>query len=229
MVIIEEYCKKLQEALLMEFGGRVCYIGLQGSYLRGEVTEHSDIDIMFVLDTLDIKDMDTYRSILEKVGNENEAYGFICSREDLRNWNPMEICQLLYTTKNLYGTLQDYVPKWTVEDEENYIKMSLNNLYHGICHSYIHAAKEKVETKFLSFYKSAFFILKNTQFLKNYRRNENTAVFILKKAELVKELEGEDKAVMERLLYLTDGGNSDIGIDLPLLFHWCQHKMVDFI
>ncbi|MBQ9141799.1 MAG: nucleotidyltransferase domain-containing protein [Lachnospiraceae bacterium] len=29
-----------------EFGDRLLYVGLQGSYLRGEATESSDIDIM---------------------------------------------------------------------------------------------------------------------------------------------------------------------------------------
>ena len=48
------------------FGNRLLYVGLQGSWLRGEANETSDIDIMVILDRFSVKDMDAYREILKK-------------------------------------------------------------------------------------------------------------------------------------------------------------------
>lgn len=33
-------------------------------------------------------------------------------------------------------------PQYTIEDEGNYAKLSLNNLFHEICHRYVHADRE---------------------------------------------------------------------------------------
>ena len=61
MVNIESYISRLRELLQARFGGRLLYVGLQGSYLRGEATDDSDIDIMVILDKLNVADLDAYR------------------------------------------------------------------------------------------------------------------------------------------------------------------------
>ncbi len=222
---INDYCQRLKDALLSEFGEKVCYIGLQGSYLRGEATENSDIDIMVILETLTIKEMDVYRSIIEKLGDFEKSCGFICSKIDMANWNPLECCQLKYTTKNLYGVLEDFLPEWSIEDEVNYIKVSLNNLYHALCHSYIHSDRKTLADDLLFHYKSAFFILQNTYFLENCRLGAPNAAFVLSKAELAKKLQGDDKAVLETTLFLINGGPVDFDKHFELLLNWCQNKM----
>ena len=70
------------------FGERLLYIGLQGSYLRGEAHENSDIDIMVILDGFSVRDMDTYRGILKKIGFYEKSCGFICGKEEMKRWNP---------------------------------------------------------------------------------------------------------------------------------------------
>ena len=52
MIRIEEYIDGLTDILADAFGERLVYIGLQGSYLRNEATENSDIDIMAVIDDI---------------------------------------------------------------------------------------------------------------------------------------------------------------------------------
>ena len=37
---LEKFCGRLDE----KFSGRICFLGLQGSYARGEAKESSDID-----------------------------------------------------------------------------------------------------------------------------------------------------------------------------------------
>ena len=64
MIRIEEYTQKLIDLLKHAFSDRLVYVGLQGSYLRQEATDTSDIDIMAVIDDLDFADLDRYRSVL---------------------------------------------------------------------------------------------------------------------------------------------------------------------
>jgi len=54
MICTEVYLSKLVDLLRAQFGSRLVYVGLQGSYPRGEATEHSDIDIMVVIAQLSV-------------------------------------------------------------------------------------------------------------------------------------------------------------------------------
>ena len=166
MVNIENYITRLLDLLHAEFAHRLVYVGLQGSYLRGEATQSSDIDIMVVIEGLTTSDLTAYRGILERLGDFDKSCGFICSREDLANWNPLEICNLLYSTKDYFGVVRELVPAYTREDIRNFVKMSLNNLYHEICHRYIHQDTQKNEAALPFTYKGAFFILQNLHYLR---------------------------------------------------------------
>lgn len=46
MFNLSEYMKNLTSELTRVFGDRLFYIGLQGSYARGEADESSDLDVM---------------------------------------------------------------------------------------------------------------------------------------------------------------------------------------
>ena len=107
MSILEDHLEKLISECRSAFGERLVYLGLQGSYLRGEATEQSDIDIMTVIDGLCADDMDIYREILKKIGGYERSCGFICGRDELLHWNPLEVCQLHHMTKDLLGVLTD--------------------------------------------------------------------------------------------------------------------------
>ncbi|MBQ3648978.1 MAG: nucleotidyltransferase domain-containing protein, partial [Treponema sp.] len=82
---INNYLEKLLARCKESFGDRLVYVGLQGSYLRGEATENSDIDVMLVLDGFSVEDMKTYRGILKEIGWYEKSCGFICGKEDLAN------------------------------------------------------------------------------------------------------------------------------------------------
>ena len=66
MVNIEHYIINLTELLRQKFGTQLLYIGLQGSYLRNEATENSDIDVVVILDALTINDINTYNDNIKK-------------------------------------------------------------------------------------------------------------------------------------------------------------------
>ena len=96
MIDCKKYLAYLTEQLGQKFSDRLLYIGLQGSYLRGEADEDSDFDVMLVLDELTPADLDAYREILQNSGHYEKSCGFVCGREDLANWNPLELCHLLH-------------------------------------------------------------------------------------------------------------------------------------
>ena len=218
MVNIEHYITSLTELLCQRFGTRLLYIGLQGSYLRNEATENSDIDIMVILDGLDPSDLAAYRSVIASVDHFDKSCGFICSKEDLAKWNPLEICHLIHSTKDYYGTLQDFVPAYNEQDIRNFIKLSVGNLYHEICHQYIHADLDANKSHLPGVYKGVFFILQNLHYL-------TSGQFIGTKAELVQALSGKNRAVLERSMAMNSGTEFDFEDSFHLLFTWCQETL----
>ena len=218
MVNIQCYISRLTDLLKARFGDRLLYVGLQGSYLRGEATEDSDIDIMVILDELGVSDLDAYREIIQSLENYDKSCGFICGKADLANWNPLEIRNLLGSTKDYYGRLRDFVPMHTEQDVRNFVKMSLNNLYHEICHRYIHADRDTNAACLPGTYKGVFFILQNLHCLR-------TGDFIGTKAELLKALEGKDRAVLERAVAMKKGESFEFVDSYALLFAWCRDTL----
>lgn len=218
VVDIECYIERLTELLKEDFGSRLLYVGLQGSFLRGEATEYSDIDIMVVIDPLSVSDLDRYRSAIRSLECFDKSCGFICSREDLANWNPLEICHLIHTTKDYFGALRELVPSYTDGDILNFVKLSVNNLYHELCHRYIHADFAKNVAKLPGTYKGVFFILQNLYYL-TYGK------FVATKAELLQLSEGKDHEVLERSMTLNNCEKFDFGESFELLFTWCQETL----
>ena len=77
----DTYIAALTEKLRAAFGDRLVYIGLQGSYLRGEATETSDIDVMVVLRRMTPADLSAYRRAIEELPDAEKSCGFICGAE----------------------------------------------------------------------------------------------------------------------------------------------------
>ena len=206
------YLNNLISGLRASFGDRLLYVGLQGSWLRGEANENSDIDVMVILDRFSVQDMDQYQEILKQVGFYERSCGFICGCEEMLHWNPLEVCQLRHTTKDLFGVLADHLPSAAREDEVNYVKLSLGDLYHELCHRYIHAERDKNAAKFRGACKGVFFLVQNLHYLESGR-------FLLTKGELKEAVSAEDRRALE-LAELPDG--FDFERAFSVLFEWCQ-------
>ena len=67
MVEIENWMGELAEKLTGRFGPRLLFLGLQGSYGRGEANENSDIDVAVVLDRVELAYLDAYRAIARQM------------------------------------------------------------------------------------------------------------------------------------------------------------------
>ena len=215
----DQYISSLLVCLMPLLGERLLYVGLQGSYLRGEATESSDIDIMVVVDAMTVADLDAYRQAVMSLPDANKSCGFICGKEELLHWNPLEICHLLHSTKDYHGVLTDLVPTYTRDDMIAFVKLSLGNLYHEICHRYVHADPEMNVAALPGTYKQVFFILQNLHFLE-------TGIFVGTKQELLAALSGKDKQVLETSISLGFGRSFDFEEAFALLYAWCQEALV---
>ena len=212
MIELDAYLDRLISACRMRFGERLLYIGLQGSYMRNEADEDSDIDIMLILDHLSVADMDAYRDILNCAGYPEKACGFICGREEIEHWNPLEVCQLRHTTRDLLGALADHLPDSTREDEVNYVKLGLGNLYHELCHRYIHSGRARSMEKLREAGKGLFFLIQNLYYLES-------GVFITTRSALKDRVCPADRDMLA-LGELPEGYDFDRAF--PAVIAWCQ-------
>lgn len=218
MIDVENYIAEITAKLRAKFGERLVYVGLQGSYLRGEATDTSDVDVMVVLDRLSVDDLDGYRAIVESLPRPDLSCGFICGADDLAKWNPLEICHLLHTTRDCFGSLAELVPDHDERDLRNFVKMSVNNLYHELCHGYIHADRAEFAVRLPALYKSTFFVLQNLHYLRG-------GEFAQSKRQLLSMLDGADREVLDRAMRLSAGEGFDFSDNYRLIFNWCRNTM----
>lgn len=218
MFRVDEYLHDLVISMKEVFGDRLLYVGLQGSYLREEATENSDIDIMVIINNLSVQDLDTYREIISQMEDYEKSCGFICGLDELSKWNPLELCHILHSTKDYYGKLSLLTPEYSERDIINFIKVSLGNLYHEMCHRYLHADRRKNYQKLPMTYKNVFFILQNVYYLK-------TGVFCVTKKELLGILNETDKEIMEMSLEISSNETYNFEQAFEKLFLWCQKML----
>ncbi len=216
MFDLNEYINNFLDEAKAVYKERLLYVGLQGSYLRGEAHEQSDIDVMVVIDGFCVEDMNAYRDMLERIGYSEKACGFICGRDEMKTWTPLETIQLLNTTKDLYGNLEEFLPKAGREEEIIYVKTSLGNLYHELCHRYIHADRDKNIRKFRATLKGFFFLIQNIYYLEN-------GVFIKTKRELKEVVNDEDKKIL-MMAELPD--DYDFDKEFDTVIEWCKKAFV---
>ena len=219
MFRVDEYLNKLIILMKDVFGDRLLYVGLQGSYLREEATENSDIDIMVIINNLSVQDLDSYREIIVQMEHYEKSCGFICGMDEFSKWNPLELCHILYSTKDYYGNLFSLIPEYSEEDIINFIKVSLGNMYHEMCHGYLHADRIQNYQKLPMTFKNVFFILQNIYYLK-------TGVFCLTKKELLCKLGETDKEIMRLSLEINSNEVYDFEQAFEKLFLWCQKTLI---
>lgn len=91
MVDINRWTADFIDKLRAEFGERLRFAGLQGSYRRGEATEKSDIDMVVVLDGLTPADLSRYRALVREMPEADKACGFLCGTMELQAWPRMTV------------------------------------------------------------------------------------------------------------------------------------------
>lgn len=109
MIDITVWMRNFLQALNETFRERVWFVGLQGSYGRGEATETSDIDIVVILDQLSAADIQKYNTMLDTLSNRELICGFLSGRDELLNWESSDLFQFFMTQLLYKGVLMNYL------------------------------------------------------------------------------------------------------------------------
>ena len=113
---IDEWLNLAIEKLKKTFSENLIFVGLQGSYNRGEATSNSDIDLVVILDEMSFEDLKEYRKIINEMPDKELACGFISGKDELQNWSKADLFQFFYDTKPLAGNLEDIIQPPAIED-----------------------------------------------------------------------------------------------------------------
>lgn len=212
MVNVSEWMNELVKALDKEFSHRLWFVGLQGSYNRGEATDQSDIDAVVILDKISVSDIKAYNEILDALPHRDLACGFFSGKDEIFGWEPSDLLNLYYDTTPVFGSLDDLKSLITADAVDRAIKIGACNIYHGCVHNMLYDKSEEILT---SLYKSAFFVVQAICFKK-------TGIFTGSKNELLKVAEKPEKEIISILLSLKNGEEGDFDIMSQTLFGWTK-------
>lgn len=190
MINAEQWVREVLSKAQQAFGERLLYLGLQGSYRRGEATETSDIDLVVLLDTLDLNDLDIYREIVHAQPEGEKACGFICGIKEFSNWPRYELFPLKMDTADFYNRFDDFLPPITRQDIQTGAKIAAAGLFHLLTHSYLYANAESRPEILKGAFKSAFFVLQSAHYLE-------TGVYLTSKKDLLSHVSGNEKKILE--------------------------------
>ncbi|MDE7371394.1 MAG: nucleotidyltransferase domain-containing protein [Desulfovibrio sp.] len=118
------------EALKQAFGPRLRFVGLQGSYRRGEATETSDIDLCVILDQLDAADLSTIRAVVDALPEGEKAAGFVAAAPELAAWPAFELFAFAKDMDTCYGEFAPLLPPITKADIFLGVRTAVAELYH---------------------------------------------------------------------------------------------------
>ena len=92
-VSLDMWLGEYMEAVQVQFGPRVWFIGLQGSFGRGEATAESDLDVVLILDAVSAADLRAYSAMLDRLPERERVCGFVSGKGELLAWEPADLFQ----------------------------------------------------------------------------------------------------------------------------------------
>ena len=217
MVDITTWMNDFLQNLNHTFENRVWFVGLQGSYGRGEATETSDIDVVVILDELSAMDIQTYNNMLDTMSHRELICGFLSGKKEVMNWEPYDLFQFCYDTTPIKGSLDEVL---TVVDESavnRAIKFGACNIFHGCIHNMLH---EKSEEILRGLYKSASFVIQAIVF-------KQTGNYIKHQEELLVASMPDEQVIINTFLSLKKGGTVDFIPMSEILFAWSKKWIAD--
>ncbi len=210
---MDTFLKTLQET----FGDRVWFVGLQGSYGRGEATETSDIDVVVILDELSAKDIEAYNRMLNILSHRELICGFLSGKDELLNWEPSDLFQFYYDTKPILGSLDSLLPLIDTAAVKRAIKTGACNIYHGCVHNMLY---EKSEEILRGLYKSAAFVIQAIAF-------QQTGTYISHQKDLLSVVAPDERVIVDTFICLKNGGAVDFESMSETLFAWSRKWMTE--
>ena len=212
MIDIATWMQNFLQTLNETFRDRVWFVGLQGSYGRGEATETSDIDVVAILDELSAADIQSYHAMLDTLPHRELICGFLSGKEELMNWEPSDLFQFCHDTTPIKGSLDEVMAVIDESSMNRAIKIGACNVYHGCVHNMLH---EKSEDILRGLYKSASFVVQAIAF-------KQTGNYISHQKELLQVVSSDERVIVETFLTLKNGGTVDFKLMSETLFAWSK-------
>ena len=210
MIAIENFMNIFLNVLNDTFRERVWFVGLQGSYGRGEATETSDIDVVVILNELSAKDIQTYHDMLDTMSHRELICGFLSGKNEIMNWEPSDLFQFCHDTMPIKGSLDQVMAVIDESSVNRAIKIGACNIFHGCVHNMLN---EKSEDILRGLYKSASFVVQAIAF-------KQTGNYISHQKDLLQAVSSDERAVVETFLDLKNGGTADFDLISETLFAW---------
>ena len=212
MIDITAWTKNFLQTLNETFANRVWFVGLQGSYSRGEATETSDIDIVVILDELSAMDIQTYNTMLDTIAHRELICGFISGTNEIMNWEPSDLFQFCYDTTPIKGSLDEVLALIDERAVNRAIKIGACNIFHGCVHNML---LEKSEDILRGLYKSASFVVQAIAF-------KQTGKYISHQKELLYVVSSDERAIVETFMNLKNDGTIEFNLMSETLFTWAK-------
>ena len=213
---ISAFTDKFMHALNENFGERVWFVGLQGSYGRGEATETSDIDIVVILDDFNVSDVVAYNAMLDTLSPRELICGFVSGKKEIFNWEPSDLFQFYYDTIPIKGSLDELLSLINDADIDRAIKIGVCNIYHGCVHNMLY---EKSEEILKGLYKSATFVVQAIYFKENGK-------YIRHLSDLLHNVSEKSRFIIETFIGMKNGDAVDFDTMSNKLFEWSKKWIV---
>ena len=207
-VWMSAFLQKLQET----FANRVWFVGLQGSYGRGEARDTSDIDVVVILDELSAEDVQTYHDMLDTLPHRELICGFLSGKSEIMHWEPSDLFQFCHDTTPIKGSLDEVL---AVVDEcavDRAIKIGACNVFHGCVHNMLY---EKDEDILRGLYKSASFVVQAIAF-------KQTGGYFRHQKDLLRVVSSDERVILETFGHLKNGGAVNFNMMSEVLFAWAK-------
>ena len=217
MIDVTAWTNEFLQKLNHKFKNRVWFVGLQGSYGRGEARDTSDIDIVVILDELSASDIQKYNTMLNTLPHRASICGFLSGRDELLNWEPSDLFQFYYDTTPIKGTLDELLAVIDEDAVERAIKIGACNIYHGCVHNMLH---EKSKDILKGLYKSASFVVQAIAF-------KQTGKYVKHLCELRDVVSTDERLIVDTFLNLKNGGEVDFNLMSEALFAWSKKWVLE--
>ena len=205
---ISIFMESFKDNLLSLFNDNLLFLGIQGSYGRGEAKETSDIDPVIILQHCGKDEILKYRAYIDTLPVKNILCGFVSSIDELLAWESADRAQLILDTKPVLGNLAELCPPITSDDIRRAVQQGVCAIYHASSHNILHARNWSVLPEL---YKSTRFTIRMKHYLQ-------TGVYVSAFRELSAIVGEEEKAILETQ-------NPDAENDAFILLEWASKTM----
>ena len=205
---ISIFMESFKDNLLSLFNDNLLFLGIQGSYGRGEAKETSDIDPVIILQHCGKDEILKYRAYIDTLPVKNILCGFVSSIDELWAWESADRAQLILDTKPVYRDFAELCPRITMDDIRRAVLQGACAIYHASSHNILHARNWSILPEL---YKSARFTIRMKHYLQ-------TGVYISAFRELITVVDEEEKTILETQ-------NPDAENDAFILLEWASKAM----